>query len=323
MRALLIVVVLGSTAISGTPPSGIDLPDGKPGIGFDDLQYSARLGSVLAPTGRAGVLARIHTKTSQVIALGTFSKSKQFDGGHDFGITSVADTGSGLAVTDRTTEELILLDDNGKVTSRAKLAGGPDYVRYVEPTKELWVTEPDKEQIEVFSLSPLKSVATIAVKGGPESLVIDAVHGHAYTNLWHNGTVAIDLQSHSAGKAWSNGCADSRGIDLDSARQLVLVGCADGTAIVIPVLDRSKLFHRKFVDGMDIIAYSPARHHLYLAGSNSADTAIVLLTDTGELKLLGKGPGAAGGHCVTTDDAGHAYVCDPKGGRLIVVDDKY
>jgi hypothetical protein len=34
----------------------IDLPAGKPGIGFDDLQYSPRLKKVLAPGGRRGKL---------------------------------------------------------------------------------------------------------------------------------------------------------------------------------------------------------------------------------------------------------------------------
>jgi DNA-binding beta-propeller fold protein YncE len=185
------------------------------------------------------------------------------------------------------------------------------------------VTEPDKEQIEVFSLAPLKAIATIAVKGGPESLVVDGAHGRAFTNLWTGATVAIDLSSRAVGKAWPNGCSGSRGIDVDSARQQVLVGCADGKATVLAAADGKQLGSLKPVSGMDIIAYSPAKHHLYLAGSDSADSAIVAVSDKGELKLLGKGPGAKGGHCVTTDDAGHAYVCDPRGGRLIVVDDNY
>lgn len=301
----------------------VDLPGGKPGIGFDDLQYSPRLHRVLAPAGRSGNLALVDPKTHAVTAIGGFSKAPSFDGGHDFGITSVADTGSGLAVTDRTSDELVLLDDAGKVTARTKLAGGPDYVRWVAPGKEIWVTEPDAEQIEVFSAAPLKQIATIAVKGGPESLVIDAAHGRAYTNLWKGATVAIDLATRAVGPAWPNGCGGSRGIELDAARGLVLVGCSDGKASVLAAKDGRQLGSLAPVRGMDIIAYSPAKHHLYLAGSQSADSAIVGVGDQGELKLLGKGAGASGGHCVTTEDAGHAYVCDPKGGRLIVVDDRY
>jgi hypothetical protein len=74
---------------------------------------------------------------------------------------------------------------------------------------------------------------------------------------------------------------------------------------------------------MDIIAYSTVKHHLYLAGSESGDSAIVGVGDKGELKVLGHGDGARGGHCIAADDAGHAFVCDPKGGRLVEVDDPY
>ncbi len=208
-------------------------------------------------------------------------------------------------------------------TARVKLGGGPDYVRWVAATKELWVTEPDREAIEVFSLEPLKSVATIAIKGGPESLAIDRTHGRAYTHLWQGSTVAIDVKTRAVGKPWPNGCKGSRGIALDDANGLVLAGCADGKLVTLSADDGHVIASVTPVRGMDIIAWSPAKRHAYLAGAESADSAIVAVSPKGELKLLGKGPGATGGHCVTTDDAGHAYVCDPRGGRLIVVDDTY
>jgi hypothetical protein len=34
-------------------------------------------------------------------------------------------------------------------------------------------------------------------------------------------------------------------------------------------------------------------------------------------------PTAEDAHCVTTDDSGHAYVCDPKRGALLVIVDPY
>ena len=42
LAALLVVLACG-TASSGKPPMVIELPAGKPGIGFDDLGYSPRL----------------------------------------------------------------------------------------------------------------------------------------------------------------------------------------------------------------------------------------------------------------------------------------
>jgi len=295
----------------------IDLPGGKPGIGFDDLQYSPRLKKVLAPGGRSGKLDLIDPATGAVTSIGGFSTAKSFDGGHDFGITSVADTGSALAVTDRSSGELVLIE-NDKITTRAKLASGPDYVRWVPATKELWVTEPEAEQIEVFSAAG-KSLAKIAVKGGPESLVIAG--GTAYTHLWKGATVEIDVAKRAITATYKNGCGGSRGIAVDDKHGFVFAGCADGT---LTVMKAGKVIAKvKPIDGQDIIAWSPAKRHLYLAGSRSADMAVVAVGDDGTLKVLGKGAGAKGGHCVTTDDAGHAYVCDPGGGRLIANTDTY
>ena len=319
MRLSIAALVLAcGTAASEKPKLTVDLPGGKPGIGFDDLGYSPRLHRVLVPAGRSGNLVLVDPSTRAVTAISGFSASKDFDGGHDFGITSADDTGSAIAVADRTTDEVILVDPDKKMLgARAKLAGGPDYVRYVAATKELWVTEPDREQIEVLSLA-LKQVATIAVKGGPESLVIDNTHGRAYTNLWEGATVAIDIKTRAVAKPVKNGCKGSRGIAVDETTEIVLVGCADGK---VTSLRQSLIASLKPVDGMDIIAWSPTKRHLYLAGEGSADTAIVAVSDKGALVLAGKAPGAAGGHCVTTDDAGHAFVCDPRGGRLIAIED--
>jgi DNA-binding beta-propeller fold protein YncE len=318
MRICLVMLFACTPALAGKPSQTVELPAGKPGIGFDDLQYSSRLGRVLVPAGRSGNLDLIDPATGKVATtIGGFSSAKAFDGGHDFGITSVADTGSALAVTDRSSDEIVLVDGT-KITARHKLAGGPDYVRWVPATKELWVTEPDADQIEVFS-ADLKPVATIAVKGGPESLAIAGTT--AYTHLWAGATVEIDVARRAIATTYKNGCGGSRGIAVDEANGLVFAGCADGK---VTVLAKGKVIAQlRPVDGMDIIAWSPAKRHLYLAGSSSADLAIVAVGKDGALKLLGKAAGAKGGHCVTTDDAGHAYVCDPRGGRLLVDADPY
>lgn len=313
----------GGEAVDATPGSAaIDLPGGAAGIGFDDLQYSPRLRRVLAPAGRTGVLALVDPASHAVTAIGGFSSTARFDGGHDFGITSVADTGAALAVTDRTSRELLLVDpDRAAIAARAALASGPDYVRWVAATRELWVTEPDAEQIEVFAVEPLSHSAAIPVPGGPESLAIDGARGRAYTHLWKGATVAIDVRSHSVGPPIANGCKGSRGIAIDEPNELVFAGCADGKLGVIA--GGRVIAQIEPVRGMDIIAWSPARRHLYLAGSQSADLAIVRVSDRGVLTLLGKVPGARGGHCVTTDDAGRAFVCEPRTGRLIAIGDRW
>ena len=65
MRTTLLILIACTPALAGTPHS-IELPGGKPGIGFDDLQYSARLGRVLVPAGRSGTLDLIDPATGKV-----------------------------------------------------------------------------------------------------------------------------------------------------------------------------------------------------------------------------------------------------------------
>jgi hypothetical protein len=65
-----------------------------------------------------------------------------------------ADEGRGLLfATDRDAKQLNAVDPKTHfLIGTAPLASGPDYVRYVSPTGEVWVTEPGAARIEVFSL---------------------------------------------------------------------------------------------------------------------------------------------------------------------------
>jgi hypothetical protein len=325
MLRWLAVATLGACSLA----QPIDMPDGAPGIGFDDLQYSARLHRVLVPGGRSGKLDLVDPDTHDVISIGGFSTTSQFDSnGHDIGVTAVADLGSLLAVTDRTSGKLSLVDvDTSSVVADAVIGSTPDYVRWVAATSELWISEPDRETLEVFtvSLSPpsVTLSGTIHVAGGPESLVIDPVHGRAFTNLWAGATVGVDVATRIVGTAWSNHCSDSRGIAVDAVHGFVFAGCAEGRVVALDQTDGRVVGEQWPIDGVDVIDFSPTRRHLYAAGQISANLGIFGVATTGELGTLGIEDGTLYGHCVTTDDAGHAFVCDPRGGRLLVDDDRF
>jgi hypothetical protein len=138
----------------------------------------------VAPAGRTGKLDPIDPKTHKVESIGGFSaETDKFAGGHGEGTTS-ADAGGGyIFASDRGRSDVNVVDPkSSKIVGTVKLAGGPDYVRWVEPAREVWVTEPGKKQIEFFALDGGKLVrkGVIDVPGGPESLVIDATRGRAY-----------------------------------------------------------------------------------------------------------------------------------------------
>src|SRR3954468_8271916 len=134
MRVLLIVILAAACA-----PPAIDLPDESPGIGFDDLRYSPRLHRVLVPAGRSGHLDLVDPDTHEVQAIGGFSTEASSEPGSPaFGVTSAAAMGTFIAVTDRTTEQLALVDpDSGSSAATTRLGSSPDYVRWIEATREL------------------------------------------------------------------------------------------------------------------------------------------------------------------------------------------
>jgi hypothetical protein len=330
---VLLVLLVGTAAIATAkpdiaPPTKLTLPGGDGGIGFDDLMFSSVLHRVLAPAGRTGKLDLIDPKTQKVESIGGFSaETDKFAGGHGQGTTS-ADAGGGyIFASDRGRSDVNIVDPrSAKIVGTVKLAGGPDYVRWVEPAREVWVTEPGKKQIEFFALDGSKLVrkGAIDVPGGPESLVIDATRGRAYTHTWDDASVAIDIAKHKEVARWKNGCSASRGIALDEKRGLLFVGCDEGKATVLDVVhDGKQLGSAGTGKGVDIIAYSPGLAHLYVPGGDSATLTILGVGAGGKLDVLGSVGVAADSHCVAIDDIGHAYVCDPKHGSLFVVTDPY
>jgi len=308
----------------------VTLPNAGPGIGFDDLRYSASLHRVLAPGGRSGELALVDPDTLAVTTIPGFSATGSYSGGHDDGPTSVDEGRSLLFVTDRTSQKLLVVDPAaGAIVASAGVSASPDYVRYVAPTNEVWISEPAAAQIEVFSLpdsgppNPTSSTR-IRVDNGPESLVIDASAGRAYVHRWQASTVVIDVQSHAIVAEWQNGCAASRGLAVDQAHGLFFAGCLEGTVSVLDAAHDGKVLSSiARGSGFDVIGYNPALGHVYLAGTSCACLVMLGVSRTGQLSFLGRFAATSSAHCAAADDRAHAWVCDPDGGRLLRVDDPF
>ena len=261
------------------------------------------------------------------MSISGFSIVKTFNGGHDDGITSVAEGAGLLFVTDRTSEKLSIIDPATRaIVSSTPLSASPDYVRWVEATRELWVTEPDSGRIEIFRVESegtprATAVTTIEVPGGPESLVIDASRGRAYTHVGSGKTAAIDLGTRKIIATWSNGCAEATGMALDVERGFLFVACEEGAVVALDVATGNSLGKVEVGGGIDIIAYSPALGHVYVPSSETSKLAILGVSPQGALSLLGTSPGTKDSHCVTA--GGKVFFADPARGRLVVLPDPY
>jgi DNA-binding beta-propeller fold protein YncE len=305
----------------------IALPGGEGGIGFDDFGFSSSLQKVLVPAGRTGTLDLIDPETRQVSSIRGFASSSQFGGGHGEGITSVDEGRGFLFVTDRTTKLLHVVDPKTRsVVASTRVASGPDYVRFVAETNEIWVTQPGVQRIEVFTLpgrgTPIpEHMRFIAVPGGPESLIIDHSNAVAYTHLWRGITVAIQLKDHSILARWPNGCEGSRGIALDEKRGFVFAACDEGRLSVLDSNTGKVLGKAVSGNGVDIIAYNRKLGHAYLPGEESATMAIIGISSAGSATVLKTIQTARGAHCATADDRDQVYVCDPSKGQLLLFKD--
>lgn len=326
-----VVAALATTGCGHADGTPVSLPAASPGIGFDDLGFAKSLlgGRVLVPGGRSGLLDLVDPDTMAVVAIGGFSASSDYDGGHDDGPTS-ADAGGGYVfVTDRTTRSVSAVDPGkGQIVATLPLGATPDYVRWVEATGELWITEPGAERIEIIAFTAgdppkLAGKGVVPIAGGPESLVVDQQRGRAYTHEWDGRTLAVDVKSRGVLWRADNGCRDSRGIAVDAQRGIVFAACAEGLVTAMSANAGNELGDLAEGSGVDVVGYSATLAHLYVAGGRSATLGVVGVSRTGTLTLLGDLETADGARCATADDRGHAWVCDPEQGRLLRFDDPF
>jgi len=327
LLAAAVALALATTAAAGAATTLLKIPGGAHGLGFDDLGYAPALGRVLVPAAQSGALVLVDPANDALKVLPHIAPGTTGPDHDDAGTTS-ADYGEGLLfASDHANMALVAVDpQTGAVVARAQLAGGPDYVRYVAPLHQVWVSEPHLKQIERFSVTAgthlmLARVGAVSVPGGPESLVIDAARGQAYSNEWKDHTVAISLEHPHVTARWANSCEGSRGLALDAAGHTLFVGCKEGKVVALDLDHAGKIeASAKVGAGVDIIAWNPALHHVYAPGAISA-TMSVLDFSGGALKTVATVPTAAHAHCVATDGKSVAYVCDPGAGALIVYRD--
>lgn len=323
----LCIALMFASAPRVTP---IALPGANGPVGFDDLRFSPELHRIIVPAGRTGRVDLVEPRDHAVEEIAGFSTSRNPRRGHGESTTS-ADAGSGLLfASDRTRRELVVADPTTRrIVARVALGGGPDYVRWVAPTREVWVTEPERNVIETFRLeatSPptLTGTGTIDVPDGPEALEIDASRGRVYTNTWHDATLDVDIVARTVAARWENGCRGSRGLALDVRRGLVFVGCDEGAVVALDARHDGQARGRARTGaGVDVIAFSASLSHLYVPAEDAATIAIIDVAGDGTLSPLGEVRTARGAHCVTADDAGGVYVCDPEHGRLLTFHDSF
>ncbi len=320
------------------PTATIDLP-GNPGtISFDDMNFDPVLGKILVPASNSTRLDLIDPDTHAIKTISGFS-SLTVGGVPQDGVTSVTSSPDLLYATDRGALKLDVIDPvAGAIITSTNVMTTPDYIRYVSATNELWVTEKGLSQIEVFSISKAKNAppvhsTVIPVPDGPEALVIDNLHGLAYTNRPSKGvTAVIQVMTHNIITDWGNGCSSARGLAMDEENQFLFVACREGKVVMIDASTGSQLANQSYGGSLDFIGYNPDLQHVYVPSSASAILAIFGVTKTVasptsppkySLVRLGTADTALKAKCITSDNRGEIWVCNPNTGQLMVIKDTF
>jgi hypothetical protein len=325
----------GSSSGVGVSPPPVDggsqvlvLPDGAPGIGFEDLAFSGTLGRLLVPGGRSGNLVLVDPSMLAVGVVGGFATAPTYDGQSDVGVVS-ADEGNGIVyAVDRTRARLAVVDvGQSAIVATVATASTPGFVRYVAPTKEVWVTEPDQHRLEVFAIgagetTPPAHAAFIDVSDGPQSLAVDAAHGRVFTH-GATSTYRIDAASHAVTAQWPNGCTTSKGIAVDPARGWVISACEEGRVVVLDAQGGATVGTAAVGGGVDQIAYDAQRMRLYVPSTSAAAMAVVALSPTAPPFVLGALATASDSHCAVTNGGGSVFACAPSRGALLVLRDPF
>lgn len=337
MKALLSATLLAALAPLAAsaapaplaPQAVIKIPGGEHGLGFDDIGYAAPLNRVTIPAGATGNLVLIDPETDALTTIPGVAAPPANGKQRREGTSSAMYAEGYLFASDHDPEEVVAIDPRTHaILGRTQLESGADYVRYVARTHEIWVTEPGKQQIQVFKLSvspkpELTPETVISIKGGPESLEVDNARNRAYSNLWKSKTVEMELTTHKILAEWPDTCKGSHGIAIDEEHDHVFVACGEGKVVTLAPAEHGKVIASAPAGaGIDIITYSPKLHHLYVPGARAATLTIFDVAASGALKPLSVYKTAERAHCVTDDNNGHVFVCDPKAGTILKIDDR-
>lgn len=303
-------IVLAAAAAAATP---VRFPADAPVI-MDYL--AADGGRVWAPGGNTGkVFVLGDGKFSSVDGFAT----KKGRGDRLMGPSSVS-LGDGVAYVGNRGDSRVWAIDAKTLAKKGsvEMPSMPDGVFYVATTKEVWVTTPHDNAIQIVDAASLKITGKIAVDG-PEGYAVDAGNGLVYTNLEDkDGTVAIDAKSRKIVSTWEHTCGKDgpRGLAIDAARGLLFVGCASQGLVVLDAKTGAKKARLEVGEGVDNIDYLPAKRLLYASAGRSGKLTVAHVEDDGSLKAVASAPVAKGCRVVVATDDGTAWAADSAGGQL-------
>ncbi len=303
------------------------MPGATPPASLDYLAFEPGKSRVWVPVGNTGSADVYDT------AAGTFTRvdgfktaEREYKGKKRTMGPSAVTIGDGFAyIANRATSEVCPVDlVTLKPGKCVKLPSSTDGVAYVASAKEVWVTTPRTQTIEVLDASKpaaLKPKASIKLDGDPEGYAVDNGRGLFFTNLEDkNKTVVIDVATHKPRATWTPDCGSDgpRGIAAEVAHGFVFVACTDHIDLLDGAHDGAQLGKVYTGPGVDNIDWIESSRRLYVAAGKAAKATVAQIDDKGAATIVASGASTDGARNGVADAAGNLYVADPLNARLLV-----
>ncbi len=289
----------------------VALPPGGGPASFDDLRYSPELGKVVAAPHGTGFISLIDPDAMTVQQLAA-----------PLGVESADASATTVYAADRANARIIALDvATGATLATGAIAGDPDYVRFSPASNEVWVSIPATSRLEILDASSLAAIGSVTLAAPPEGLTFDGER--AYSNA--NGRItAIDVARRLVIGEWRTGCGYSHGFpQVDDAYQLAFGGCFANGGVGVVTMQGEPRAGFEAGGGEAIVAYDPARHHLYVRGDGAPTLDVLATCSDGQLGVLASVTLSAEGHGASADDRGHVWVADATTGGVFRISDPF
>ena len=304
---MLIALVLAAT---------LKFPDVQPPVIMDYLATEGeRVWVPAGNTGKVFVLERDRFRTIDGFA------TRKGRGDRLMGPSSVTVGDGAVYVGNRGDSRIWAIDPKTlEKKGSVELPSMPDGTFYVATTKEVWVTTPRDNAIEIIDAA-MKVVARIAVES-PEGYAVDAAKGIVYTNQEDKDrTLAIDARTRKIVSNWDAGCGKEgpRGLALDAARGALMVACAVNGVNVLDTKTGARKGHIDVGLGVDNIDYVASRALLYASAGRSEKAVIAKLHDDGSLEAVKTEKVGKGCRVIVATPDGTGYAADSAAGQLWLI----
>ncbi|MFN2549340.1 MAG: YncE family protein [Myxococcales bacterium] len=289
-------------------------PDVQPPVIMD---YLATEGDrVWVPAGNTGNVYVL--EKGQFRTIGGFA-TKKGRGDRLMGPSSVT-VGDGTVYVGNRGDQRIWAIDSKTLEKKGsvELPSTPDGTFWVATTKEIWVTTPRDNAIEIVDPS-MKVAGRIAIDS-PEGYAVDAARGIVYTNQEDKDkTVAIDARTRKIVATWESGCGKEgpRGLALDAGRGALMVACAVAGVNVLDTRTGARKGHVDVGEGVDNIDY--VKGLLYASAGRSEKAVVAKLDDDGRLEPVKTETVGKGCRVIVATPDGTGYAADSQGGQLWVI----